>query len=58
MNVVLSLRCGVTNELLKNFRFGHTTFVVYSGSAHNLSPFPIIRSNYWCLEEKWNSFRS
>ena len=30
----------------------------YSGSARNLSPCPIIKSNIWCLEEKWNWFRS
>jgi len=33
-------------------------FVVYSGSAQNLPPRPIIKSSIWCLEEKWNSFRS
>jgi len=29
-------------------------FVVYSGSAQNLPPCPIIKSSIWCLEEKWN----
>jgi len=49
---------GVINELLKQFRFGlnYICLVVYSGSAQNLLPWPIIRSSIWCLEEKWNLF--
>ena len=32
-------------------------FVVYSGSAQSPPPCPIIKSNIWYLEEKWNSLR-
>ena len=55
MNVVLSL---VRRDQLTAQRIPFWTydicFVVYSGSAQNLSPCPTIKSSIWCLEEKWN----
>jgi len=55
MNVVLSLVRGGewTAEKIPFWTY-YICFVVYSGSAQNLPPSPIIRSSIWCLEEKWN----
>jgi len=55
MNVVSSVVQKI-NELLKKVPFWiyYIYFVVYSGSAQNLPPCPIIKSSIWCLEEIWN----
>jgi len=47
--------CGEINEPFKNsdLELLHL-FVIYSGSAQNLPPCPIIKSSIWCLEEKSN----
>jgi len=49
----------VINELLKKFGLGLTTFVLlFAQAVPRFYPMPIIKSSIWCLEEKWNSFRS
>jgi len=55
MNVVLLLirkDQWTAQEIL--FLAYHIRFVIYSGSAQNLPPCPIIKTSIWCLEEKWN----
>jgi len=59
VNVVLSLvRSGQWFAQTIPFWTYYICCVVYSGSAVNLLPCPIIKSSIWCLEEKRNSFRS
>jgi len=59
MNVVLpQMRRDQWTPQKISFWTYYSWFVVYSGSAQNLPPCPIIKSSSWYLEEKWNSHKN